>query len=149
MLAFNPKSVTDDAGDQAILHQVVLLSQHAKRFYQRVASATGDNNLRRHFLALTMLHQQAEQFNDGEPTKLVPDAAHSIICQWYQSQSAALAADKATGLAELAAQLQRQLAIFKRYSRELAQPANAKAMANLTAGLQIVVDALQPALTGK
>ncbi|KKO47147.1 hypothetical protein WG68_00370 [Arsukibacterium ikkense] len=147
MLAYNPKSVTDHAADQAMLSQVAALSQHARLFYSQAASCMADNNIRRHLTALVMLHQQAEQLVSGKPDKQTHNVEHSIICQWYQHHHAGCNADNISWLAELPAQLRRQLALFKRYSRELTRPANAKAMANLAAGLQMLTDQLQPLLT--
>lgn len=149
MLAHNPNSETGGINDQLILSQVVALSKQAWLFYQRVAPYMVDNNIRRHFVELAVLHQQAEKIAADEQPKLSDAPQNTIICQWYQRNNAEHPDKKVNWLAELPEQLRRQLAVFKRYSRQLEQPANAKAMANLTAGLQIVVDQLNPLLTDK
>jgi hypothetical protein len=71
---------------------------------------------------------------------VVNDKDINQICQWYRYSNAKLMQKNRSGMAELPQQLRHQLSTFKRLSRELTQRSNTKALANLTAGLQIVSD---------
>ena len=149
MLAFNPKTESNNAGDQATLSLVMAVCKQARPFYQRTAPLISDNNIRRYFHELELLHQQAFSLNNADGIKATSDADINAVCQWYRCENAGKADDKNEWLAELPQQLHRQLTAFKRLNRELTQRDNARALANLTAGLQIVSDQLSPLLSGK
>ncbi|HAW92088.1 MULTISPECIES: hypothetical protein [unclassified Arsukibacterium] len=146
MLAYDLKAANHCAGDQAILSLVLAVSEQARKFYQRTAPFIDDNNIRRYFIELELLHQQAESFAAAENTKVATDQDVNAICQWYRDYSTEPEQEEQTWLAELPQQLRWQLGAFKRLNRGLTQPDNAKAVANLTAGLQIVTDQLCPLL---
>lgn len=146
MLAYDPHKVKHNTGDQTILSLVLAVSEQARLFYQRKASFVDDNNIRRYFVELELLHQQAETFTASDNIKVATDQDVNAICQWYRSYAAEPADEKQRWLAELPQQLRWQLDTFKRLSRGLKQTENAKALANLTAGLQIVTDQLCPLL---
>lgn len=146
MLAYDPKTTRHSAGDQTILSLVLAVSEQARLFYQRTAPFVNDNNIRRYFIELELLHEQAETFTAADNIKVATDQDINAICQWYRSYAAEPADEKQRWLAELPQQLRWQLDTFKRLSRGLNQTDNAKALANLTAGLQIVTDQLCPLL---
>ncbi|WP_372625763.1 hypothetical protein [Arsukibacterium sp.] len=148
MLAYDLKAANHCAGDQAILSLVLAVSEQARLFYQRTAPLIADNNIRRYFIELELLHQQAASFTAAENTKVATDQDINAICQWYKDYSAEAEheRDEQRWLAELPQQLRWQLGTFKRLNRGLTEPSNAKAVANLTAGLQIVTDQLCPLL---
>lgn len=146
MLAYDPKTVRHSTGDQAILSLVLAVSEQARLFYQRTAPLVGDINIRRYFIELELLHQQAEQFTAADNIKVATDQNVNAICQWYRRYRTEPGEEKYSWLAELPQQLRWQLDTFKRLNRGLTQANNAKAMANLTAGLQIVTDQLCPLL---
>ncbi|WP_213996628.1 hypothetical protein [Arsukibacterium sp.] len=146
MLAYDPQVTKHSAGDQAILSLVLAVSEQARLFYQQTAPLVSDTNIRRYFIELELLHQQAEQFTAADNFKVATDQNVNAICQWYRRYTAEPGEDKYHWLAELPQQLRWQLDTFKRLSRGLTQADNAKALANLTAGLQIVTDQLCPLL---
>lgn len=146
MLAYPPKTATHSAGDQAVLSLVLAVSEQARLFYQRTAPLVNDNNIRRYFIELALLHQQAEKFTADDNIKVTTDQNVNALCQWYRSYIAEPGTEKQSWLAELPQQLRWQLDTFKRLNRSLMQTDNAKALANLTAGLQIVTDQLCPLL---
>lgn len=146
MLAYYPKKIRHSAGDQPILSLVLAVSEQARFFYQRTAPFIRDNNIRRYFIELELLHQQAETFTSADNVKVATDQDVNAICQWYRSYAAEPADEKQSWLAELPQQLRWQLDTFKRLNRALTAPDNAKALANLTAGLQIITDQLCPLL---
>tara|TARA_B100001059_G_scaffold109412_1_gene109272 strand:+ start:27152 stop:27610 length:459 start_codon:yes stop_codon:yes gene_type:complete len=148
VLAYDLKAANHCAGDQAILSLVLAVSEQARLFYQRTAPLIADNNIRRYFIELELLHQQAATFAAAENTKVASDQDVNAICQWYKDNSAEPESEpeQQTWLAELPQQLRWQLGTFKRLNRGLTQPDNARALANLTAGLQIVTDQLCPLL---
>lgn len=140
MVAYNPRIVRNCAVDQAILSLVLAVSEQARPFYQQAAALEDNNNIRRYFLELEQLHQQAAQCVATDYISVVTDKDINQICQWYRYSYAKLKQLNRTGMAELPQQLRHQLSAFKRLSRELTQRGNAKALANLTAGLQIIAD---------
>ncbi len=149
MLAYDPKSAEHKTEDQAILSLVLAVSEQARLFYQRKAPFVDENNIRRFIIELELLHQQAETFTAAENVKVATDQDVNAICQWYRSNAAEPTDDKQPWLAELPQQLRWQLDTFKRLSRSLTDAANARALANLTAGLQIVTDQLCPLLLNR
>ncbi|MBV2129408.1 hypothetical protein [Arsukibacterium indicum] len=146
MLAYDPRTVKHTKGDQSVLSLVVAVSEQARLFYQRTAPFVNDINIRRYFIELELLHQQAELFAAADNIKVTSDQDINAICQWYRCYAAEPADEKQTWLAELPQQLRWQLDTFKRLNRLLTAADNAKALANLTAGLQIVTDQLCPLL---
>ncbi|MDX1677730.1 hypothetical protein, partial [Arsukibacterium sp.] len=146
MLAYTQTTARHSTGDQAILSLVLAVSEQAKAFYHRTTPFVGDNNIRRYFIELELLHQQAETFTASDNIKVATDQDINEICQWYRRYAAEPADDKQLWLAELPQQLRWQLDTFKRLSRGLTAADNAKALANLTAGLQIITDQLVPKL---
>lgn len=146
MLAYEPKIARKSSGDRAVLSLVLAVSEQAKLFYQYTATFIDDTNIRRYFIELALLHQQAEKFAAVESTKVATDQDVNAICQWYRDYISSPAAEQHIWLAELPQQLRWQLATFRRLTRAVTQPDNARALANLTAGLQIVTDQLRPLL---
>ena len=149
MLAYDPKIENNGAGDQAILSLVRAVCEQAGLFYQRAAHLVSDNNIRRAYSELQFLHQQTLQLAVADNVKVATDPDINSVCQWYRQQNANLSAGENSWMAEVPQQLHRQLTAFKRLSRELNQAENAKALAHLTAGLQILTDQLRPLLLNR
>ena len=85
VLTYDPKAIRHSAGDQPVLSLVLAVSEQALLFYQRTASFVSDNNIRRYFIELELLHQQAESFMADDNVKVASDQDVNAICQWYRS----------------------------------------------------------------